>query len=84
MADYKVHIPTLMANGLGISQYVANTILPSAALSIDDTPVPHEKVTGQWLNITDLDWGKKLTIKGQTNTYVVEIRNPEEQDDFAR
>ena len=75
----QIHVPTLLAKSLGISNYVANTICAEAIMSVDDSPVPlKDNIDRFWLNVEEDDWGKKLTVKGKTNTYVVPIKKFEE------
>lgn len=82
MAD-QVHVPTLLARKLGISNYVAQAICAEAVLSLDDSPVAiRENKDRFWLTVEEEDWGKKLTVKAKNNTYVVQVDRPEE-DDFA-
>jgi len=70
-----IHIPTYLSASLGISPYIAQAICAEATLSLDDKPIP---ITGPkdrfWLKIEDEDWGKKLTVKGTTNTYIVTLK----------
>ncbi len=84
MAD-QIHIPTLLARKLGISTYLANAICAEAVLSLDDVPIPIVNSQDRfWLPLEDSDWGKKLTLKGRTSTYVVQVDRVTEDDDYSR
>lgn len=75
----EIHVPTLLARSLGISNYVANSICAEAIMSVDDSPVALKDNRDRfWLKVGEDDWGKKLTVKGRNNTYVVPIKKFEE------
>jgi len=83
MAD-RIYIPSLLSQKLGISTYTAKVHCSTAVLSIDDRPVPITQADDRyWVNVEEEDYGKKLTVKGNTNTYVVMLEKltGEEEDD---
>ncbi len=78
-----IHIPTLLATSMGISPHLAQTLCAEATLSLDDKPLPITSQTDRfWLKIEEDDWGKKLTVKGTTNTYVVQLKKDWDEVDY--
>lgn len=85
MAD-RIYIPALLSKALGVSPYIAKVHCSGATFSIDDRPVPILRGEDRyWLEVEEEDWGKKLTVKGETNTYVVELsKDWDDEEDYGR
>lgn len=81
-----INLPAYLSEKLGVSHGTATRVCMEAIFSVEDTP-RQIKHTSERLHfpVQDEDWGKKLTVKGTTNTYVVQLDKPEpDQDYFPR